>query len=227
MNKKNFLIFLAFLVSFSSSLFAQSDSNISDKELMNQMEKARSTQGKDFSKEWSETVPSITERENLKKNPSDTVIDPFAQFSKGNMKSFMFEGGDMDSLMRQLQLGMKGFDFGGNDGNQNFNLFNFGKMFGGSDTSQQNFQGFSFDGKNMKPLGNMDTATLNQFRKQMEGFSQNFQMPNNLMEQMQKSFGGMGLGGFPNSKDNRQFGKKESQSDKQNGKKKSYNTESF
>ena len=236
MNKKNFLFLILFFSQLSGFLFAQTDSNISDKELMKQMAQARSAQGKTFSKEFSDTVPSIVKEENLQNFPTDSTSDPKAQmFKDGTAKQFSLDG-DNDSLTSKMKEQFKGFNFGGNGGGQNFNLFNFGKMFGGSesDTSKQNFQGFSFDGQNFKQFGNMDTALLNQFKKQMQGFSfnfgdadgmKNFQMPENMKEQLQKSFGGMG--GFPNSSDNKQFGQKHSPADKLNGKKKDYKTESF
>ena len=235
---KTFFILVVFFFKISSALFAQTDSIISDQELMKQMEQARANQGKLFSKEWSDTVPNIVENKNLRNNSTDTLSDPLTQmfkspsFKGGMPKGFML-GDDTDSLMRKMQEGMKNFDFGENDGEKNFNFFNFGKSFDGSDSTQQNFQGFSFDGKNYKPFGNMDTTMLNQFKKQMEGFSlnfgkgmQSFQFPDNLIEQLQNGMGGMG--GFPNNKDFKQFGQqKQSQSDKQNSKKKGYKTESF
>ena len=67
MNKKNFLFLILIFSHLSGFLFAQTDSNISDKELMKQMEQARSIQGKSFSKEFSDTVPSIVKEENLQK----------------------------------------------------------------------------------------------------------------------------------------------------------------
>ena len=236
--KKILFILIVFIFKISSTLLAQTDSIISDQELMKQMEQMRAYQGKLFSKEWSDTVPNIVENKNFRYNSTDTISDPLTQmfknpnFKGGMPKGFMF-GEDTDSLMHKMQEGMKNFDFGGNDGERNFNFFNFGKSFGGGDSTQQNFQGFSFDGKNFKPFGNMDTAMLNQFKKQMEGFSQNFgkgmqgfQFPDNLMEQLQNGLGGMGI--VPNSKDFKQFGQqKQSQSDKQNSKKKGYKTESF
>ena len=231
--KKTFFILVFFIFKLSLTLFAQTDSIISDQELMNQVEQARAKQGKLFSKEWLDTVPNIVENKNLRENSNDSLADPLSQlfknpsFKSGLPKVFMF-GDDTDSLMRKMQEGMKNLDFGGNSGGQNF--FNFGKSFDSSDSTQQNFQGFSFDGKNLKPFGNMDTTMLNQFKKQMENFSlnfgkgmQDFQFPDNLMKQLQN-----GMDGFPNNKDLKQFGQqKQSQSDKQNSKKKGYSTESF
>lgn len=236
MNKKIFLFPILFFMLFSWVLSAQSDSNISDKELMKQMEQTRLIQGKSFSKEFSDTVPSIVKEENLQNFLDDSTSDPMAQmFKNGTTKQFSFDGNN-DSLISKMKEKFKGFNFNGNGGGQNFNFFNFGKMFGGNDidSSQQNFQGFSFDGQNFKQFGNMDTALLKQFKKQMQDFSfnfgedggmKNFQMPDNLMEQLQKGFGGMG--GFPNSKDNKQFGQKQSPADKLRDKKKDYKTESL
>lgn len=236
MNKKNFLFFVLFFMQLSILVFAQTDSNISDKELMKQVEQARSKQGKSFSKEFADTVPSILKEENLSNFSSDSTSEPLSQMFKGESSKQFFLGGDNDSLPLKMKEQSKNFDFGGNGSEQNFNLFDFGKMFGGtnSDTTHQNFQGFSFDGQNFKQFGNMDTAMLNQFKKQMQNFSfnfgengglKNFQMPENLMEQLQKGFGGMG--GFPNSKDNKQFEQKLSPADKSKSKKKDYKTEPF